>query len=70
MLKAHTFTDLILVVGAMHAGTGVHKGPPGGNADCSLGASQDPVFSVPVRSFQSLWRSKLHLSQEVIWSGN
>lgn len=70
MLKAQTPTDLILVVGAMHAGTGVHKGPPGGIADCSLRTSQDPVFSVPVLAFQSLWKSKPHLSQEVIWSGN
>lgn len=34
MLKVQTSTDLILVVGAMHAGSGVHKGPPGGIADC------------------------------------
>lgn len=39
-------------------------------AVCSLGTSQDPVFSVPVLSFQSLWRSKPHLTQEVIWSGS
>lgn len=39
-------------------------------AVCSLRTSQDALFGVPVLAFQSLWKSKPHLSQEVIWPGN